>query len=140
MHPVSRTGKVLLWVLGGVVAAAAAVVLWFVAMLAGGWDEIFGTGPAETDKRVVAAVKQAQQHNRQELEELIERHVRPAMGPGSTTMALATAQGCDPGQHNWKRDDPFHLRCTISDAVLVTGLRPQLRDRMLADALKDTQQ
>jgi hypothetical protein len=128
---VSTTGKVLVGGLIGVLVAAGAGVLWFFAMLSGGWDDLIGHGPSAKDRDVVAAIAQSHQRNQQELDELLRDVVRPAMGARVPTLATATADGCDPGQHNYKRDDSYHLLCTVGDAVLLTGTTAALHDQML---------
>jgi hypothetical protein len=101
-------------------------------MLSGGWDELFGgSGPKASDPEVVAAVTHGGEENEQELAALVDGYVRRSLGPGTAVVARARGQPCDPGQHNFKRDDPYHLFCTVSDAVIVTGATAAFKDDML---------
>lgn len=129
----SKAGRVALWVTGVMAALCAMAVLWFAAMMSGGFDDLFsGEGPKTTDEKVVAVNERAQEENQRELRSMEERHVRPALGPTSQVLATARTSRCETGQHNWKVDDSYDLRCQVSDAVMVTGRTAGLREEVLA--------
>lgn len=109
-------GRVLLGVIGLLVLLAVGAVVWFVAMLSGGVDDLFsGPGPAEDDARVVAARDASEPALDAALEE-----VRALAGTGAPA-ATRSRWSCAVGQHNWKIDDPYDLSCRREDAVVVAG-------------------
>jgi hypothetical protein len=129
----TRTGRVLLWVLAVLAGLVALAVLWFAAVLSGGFDDLLsGGGPKRTDNQVVKAGERAHEQAKRELGALVEQHLRQALGPQAVTLATATTDTCETGQHNWKVDDSYDLRCSVSDAVLITGTTSALREQVLA--------
>lgn len=125
----TRPARVLLWAAGAICGVLALAVLWFAAMMSGGFDDLLsGEGPKATDKKVVAALDKAHTVNRQELDDLLQHARFLQAGPDAT----AAAQRCETGQHNWKTDDAYDLSCTVTDAVLVTAGTAALHDQMLA--------
>lgn len=113
--------RVLLWVLGTVAVTVAALVLWFAAMLSGGWDDLLSPGgPTEDDAEVVAAGEQS-------LEELADVRL-----PVSPVAAVAQQQSCHAGQHNWKIDDEYDLSCVATRTTLSPGDVPAFREQALA--------
>ncbi len=111
-----RWALVLLGVLGAVVLLLVAFVVWFVAMLSGGLDDLFGgSGPSPDDPQVVEARDEAEASAEAALSE-----VRATVG-GPELLALAGTERCDEGQHNWKIDDPYDLSCSLRIVNIVTG-------------------
>jgi hypothetical protein len=133
-----RWAKFLLWAAAALAAVFAAGVLWFMAMISGGFDDLFNSaGPFEGDTRVVVARDRTHQINDAELRQIVEGPVRAATGTRPSIVATARSNWCETGQHDWKRDDSYDLRCGLGDAVLIVGDKDSFREDMvtLHDAL-----
>lgn len=108
--------RVLLWVAGALLLGAVAVVVWFVAMLSGGLDDLLGgPGPREDDARVVEAGEVARAKLAAEADDLL------GLTGGGEPVATAEASRCQEGQHNWKIDDPYDLSCSRDHTAIVVG-------------------
>jgi len=118
-------------------AALAVVVLGVLfvganvaAQLNGGWDEVFDlTKPQLDDPEVVAARKEGADLADALLQQALTEAVLPGIGPqarladppGDPSERIFGRSGCDPGEHNWKRDDPFDLACSEVRRAIVVG-------------------
>ena len=56
---------------------------------------------------------------------------RVAEPPGDPGERIFGRSGCDPGEHNWKRDDPYDLACSEVRRAIVVGPEADL-DAQLA--------
>ena len=128
-------------------AALAVVVLGVLfvganvaAQLNGGWDEVFDlTKPQQDDPEVVAARKEGADLADALLQQALTEAVLPGIGPqarladppGDPSERIFGRSGCDPGEHNWKRDDPFDLACSEVRRAIVIGPEADL-DAQLA--------
>lgn len=110
------------------VVLALLAVVWFVAMLSGGLDDLFDMHtPSPDDAAVIEAHAAAGERTAAALDEL-----RTAAGDPAV-LASASDADCREGQHNWKIDDPYDLTCSRHDVVLVPGgTLDAFRDEMVA--------
>jgi hypothetical protein len=110
----------------------AAAVLWFVAMMSGGFDDLFDWHhPTRSSPEVVRARDAAVPRIAQSADAVAGQLAR-ASGLQISTVT-GTAEWCDEGQHNFKIDNDYDLLCTAATAVLLTG--PSDRARTQVDAL-----
>lgn len=108
-----RWAKVVIGVVVAVVVLLAVAVVWFLAMLSGGIDDLFSTGgPSPDDKRVVEAREAHAELLATALDEVVS---------GRAVVASADDASCREGQHNWKIDDPYDLSCSQRRIALVEG-------------------
>jgi hypothetical protein len=106
--------------------------LWLWAAFGGGIDELLnGSGPDADDRRVVEARDRATDELLVGRGALLASVTDPALG-SSRPLATASGSDCEAGQHNWKIDDPYDLRCSAVDAVLVEGDEAAFREQALA--------
>jgi hypothetical protein len=124
--------KVLLWLTGIAVALLGAAALWLAAALAGGLDDLLSLpGPSADDERVVRAQQQAERAMRAEADRMLLTVVEPVLG--AAAVASGSESRCEQGQHNWKIDDPYDLRCHQTHvAVVPAGDVPGFRETALA--------
>ncbi len=116
--------RVVLWVVGVLVALLVALgvfVLWLVAAVSGGLDDVFsGGGPAAEDAQVVAAGERAADSLETGGRRLGGRVAAPALAAGSAVVgSAASSPDCRTGQHNFKIDDDFDLVCHRSHRTVV---------------------
>lgn len=124
--------KVLLWIAGVGMALLVAFVLFFAAMLSGGFDNLFDFAhPSADDADVEAA--------RDEAVPVADDLLRAALdGPvgavlPATPFASALGTRCIEGQHNWKIDNTFDLSCRLTRVEVVNGgTLATFRDDMVA--------
>ncbi|WP_199424733.1 hypothetical protein [Actinotalea solisilvae] len=111
-----RWATVVIGVVVALLALLVGAVVWFLAMLSGGLDDLLGPrGPSAEDARVVEA--------REEHAGLLVAALEDVVA-GRTVIASTDDSSCQEGQHNWKIDDPFDLRCTQREVALVEGGDP----------------
>ena len=100
------------------------------AQLTGGWDEVFDFNkPQLDDPEVVAAREEGAALADGLLQQALDEAVLPGIGPrarvaeppGDPSERIFGRSGCDPGEHNWKRDDPFDLACSEVRRAIVVG-------------------
>lgn len=144
MQPGTR--RTLRWVLAiaaVVLLAAVAVAATLAAQLSGGWDEVLDwTHPTASDPEVVAARTQAGAEADAAMERLVGDVVLPALVGGRVvTPALSgtaaqqdetLGSGCEEGQHDWKRDDPFDLACIEVRRTIVAADSADVRSQLVA--------
>jgi hypothetical protein len=112
--------KVLLWLATSVVVVVGAGLLWFAAMLSGGFDDLFSLpGPEEGDRTVVQARAAEVERLQSDSRVLVTGVASPVLGPDP--VATGTTGSCRVGQHNWKIDDSFDLLCTDAHLAVVRG-------------------
>ena len=120
----------------GVLFAGANVA----AQLNGGWDEVFDfTKTQPDDPEVVAAREEGAALADTLLDEALDEAVLPGIGPqarvaeppGDPGERIFGRSGCELGQHNWKRDDPFDVACSEVRRAIVVGPEADL-DTQLA--------
>jgi hypothetical protein len=112
-----RWSRWLLGVAGIVTLLLSALALLLAASMSGGFDNLLDfRKPDADDRRVVRAGEAA-------LEELAEDGAALAASMAQAEPSLGSALGgtgatvCDVGQHNWKIDDDYDLRCTARHVV-----------------------
>lgn len=130
--PPSRGMKVFLVVVVVAVAAVAAVVLWFVAVMSGGFDNLLDWHhPTRSSHEVVRARNEAVPRVDRAANDLADRLSQAA---GLEVSGVdGVGEWCEEGQHNFKIDNDYDLLCTATHAVLLTG--PADRARTQAEAL-----
>ena len=110
------------------------------AQLTGGWDEVFDFNkPQLDDPEVVAAREEGAALADGLLQQALDEAVLPGIGPrarvaeppGDPSERIFGRSGCDPGEHNWKRDDPYNLACSEVRRAIVIGPEADL-DAQLA--------
>lgn len=117
----SRGAKVVLTILGALLALGVAGVLWFVAVMSGGFDNLLDIDhPKESDSDVRAARARGVARLDQATAALVAE-----LGQGTGLRQEARLGGradlCDKGEHNWKTDTDYDLRCTVERKVLLLG-------------------
>lgn len=105
--------KVVLGVVATLVVLVVGAVVWFLAMLNGGLDDLLDLGgPSPDDKRVVDA---------REAHAEVLAAVLGEVVADRDVVATTQDDGCREGQHNWKIDDPYDLSCSQRTVALVQG-------------------
>jgi hypothetical protein len=115
--------------IGGVVVLVLGVLaLWFAAAMSGGFDNLLDLRhPGPDDRPVVRAGEAALVEARELAAELAQAGARAAdTGP---VLGTTGATECDRGQHNWKIDDDYDLRCSARG---LSALQLEL-DQLAAD-------
>lgn len=109
----SRRAKIAGGVLGGI---ALAVVVFFVVMYAsvsGGWDDAFRPKKSASDEDVREAREKAEPAHAQRVEALTAA-IRAEFGKSFRSAEADRARSeCQEGQHNWKIDDEYDVRCEL---------------------------
>jgi hypothetical protein len=136
--------RILRWALGIVAATVALVALLMAnvaAQLSGGWDEVFDRShPQPGDPEVVAAREVGARAVEAEIDRVVAAAV-PALTAGRVAQPAprgadavdeALVAGCEEGQHNWKRDDPFDLACWEVRRAILAGDAGEFRADMVA--------
>lgn len=92
-----------------------------------------GSEPIE-DPVVAAWVDRATAGTQDTVDEAAD-DVVAALPDGTRAIAHVTTTRCVEGQHNWKIDDPFDLRCTVTSGTLlaVTDAEAFIRDMASVD-------
>lgn len=112
--------KIIVAVLLFLVGAGVLALLVLYASVSGGWDDAFR--PKKTESS--GDVREARERAGPELEsglEFVQHAVRTAFGSSLVRNdAGPPTSDCDEGQHNWKIDDEYDLRC---DLVTVVDVR-----------------
>jgi len=136
---VSRRGKIVLGVLAAVACVALFVVAALYASLSGGWDDAFRPKKSETDSDVREAREKAEPEQVQRTEQLMAS-VRAALGTALQSADEGEPRSeCEEGQHNWKIDDEYDLRCEHVTKVAVrirsggASRRAALHQRLVRD-------
>ncbi|HSK28161.1 MAG TPA: hypothetical protein VK894_14725 [Jiangellales bacterium] len=124
-----RWVKVVLAVVAGTVAACLLAVLGLAATLAGGVDHLFHRTPDPRAADVTAARQQSGLRVQALAAELRETGTTAL---GGSVAGEGGRDACTVGQHTWKRDDPFDLRCAHDRVVLVVADPADFRTAALA--------
>jgi hypothetical protein len=105
------------------VLAIGAWLVFVVVGFAGGLDSLFaGSAPSPDDPEVVAARTAAAEEVGADVDRLTEAVLLPSLGPGARTLGTDdVAAACQEGQHNWKIDDDFDLRCDLDRVVVAAA-------------------
>lgn len=118
-----------------VIVLGVGTVIVLVVTLSGGLDDVWPRSrPTERSPQVVQARTAAEPAVAAELTALVDGPVRSALGPSlrpTSTGPPATTDECERGQHNWKIDDPYDLRCTMRATVMVVAGNVGFREQML---------
>ena len=114
------------WILGisgGLIVLGVLFTILLVASLSGGFDNLLDIRrPSADDDRVVRAGEEATD----ELSGIAQRLVPTVVGPDAAPRGTSTGHECDEGQHNWKIDDDYDLRCTARHISAFTVLEGSL--------------
>lgn len=129
----SRRFTVVLSIVGVVVLLATGFVLFVVASMSGGFDELVPRRrPKETSAEVVRARAKAEQATPAALTAIVDGPVQQALGGAQRSVgAPANESRCETGQHNWMIDDDYDLRCIMRTTSVVVATREGFRDQML---------
>lgn len=110
-------------------------VLLLVAFTAfGAWPQLGRRSkPSATSPEVVAARQREEPAMRALAMDLVHGPVTEALGPRVRQVdEPEVTSGCQEGQHDWKIDTSYDLRCSISVVTTVAGERADFRQAMLA--------
>jgi hypothetical protein len=118
----SRGARVGLSLLGTVLVLGVAGVLWFVAVLSGGFDDLFDVShPKESSSEVRAARERGSARLEVDTVAFVAQ-AGAATGLRHRQGVESRADFCDEGQHNWKTDTDYDLLCTAERRVLLLGV------------------
>ena len=112
------------WGAAGIIGAIVlAFMLWIAAAMSGGLDDLLDmSSPAPEDGDVRRARERAIASAAAEVR-AVEAHL-VAAGAGAI-VGRGAGEECHVGQHNWKIDDSYDLRCTAREVLACTAGDPQ---------------
>ncbi len=115
------------------VAARLFVLLIVAFTVSGGWQQLSRRfGPSESSPEVVAARRAGEAAIRPLAMDLVAGPVTEALGPEARQVGQPEATNhCEEGEHNWKIDTSYDLRCSISVETTVAGEKADFRQAML---------
>jgi hypothetical protein len=110
---VSRRGKIVVAVVLTILGAGVLALLTLYASVSGGWDDAFR--PKKTESS--GEVRRARERGGPVLDARV-REVREAVDAAFGASVVSDDAGpptseCEEGQHNWKIDDEYDLRCDL---------------------------
>lgn len=116
------------------VTAGISVLLLVAFAVFGPWPQLGRRSkPSESSPEVVAARQRDEPAMRALVLELLAGPVTEAVGPGARQVGESEVMNrCEEGQHDWKIDASYDLRCSISVVTTVAGERADFRRAMLA--------
>ena len=130
-----RWFTIVMTLVGAVVLLALGLVAYVYVSFSGGLDDVFPRKrPKESSPEVVRARTRAERTTPAELASLVDAAARRALGADLRTVLPATPptkHECTTGQHNWKIDDPYDLRCTMQATSIVVAGMGGFREQML---------
>ncbi len=117
----------------GVTAGIFVLLLVAIAVF-GPWPQLGRRSkPSESSPEVVAARQRDEPAIRSLAMELVAGPVTEAVGPRARRLdEPEVTSRCEEGQHDWKIDTSYDLRCSISVVTTVAGERADFRQAMLA--------
>lgn len=135
----SRRRKIAVGVAAAFVGVALFLAAAMYASISGGWDDAFRPKKSETDSDVREARAKAEPEQVQRTEQLMAS-VRAALGPALRNADEGEPRSeCHEGQHNWKIDDEYDVRCEYVTKVAVrlraggASRRVALHQRLVRD-------
>lgn len=112
--------KIVTLTIVGIAVSVVVVLSLFVMIALGGLDELLrGDGPQPTDPEVVAARAEASESLGQDVGLLVVATVVPSVPSATPVGEGEISPPCDVGQHNWKIDDDYDLRCGLQSVGVV---------------------
>jgi hypothetical protein len=118
-----------------VVGIAARLFVLFVVVftVSGGWQQLGRRfGPSENSPEVVAARRAGEAAMRSLAMDLVAGPVTEALGPEARQVGQPEATNhCEEGQHDWKIDTSYDLRCRVSVVTTMAGESVEFRQAML---------
>ncbi len=115
------------------VAAGLFVLLVVAFTVSGGWQQLGRRfGPSESSPEVVAARRAGEAAIRPLAMDLVAGPVTEALGPEARQVGQPEATSrCEEGQHDWKIDTSYDLRCRLSVVTTMAAESFEFRQAML---------